>query len=109
MPKEKVINSYSKNSSAFSKLRTITLLWQSKYNKAVIILSDEGPCINQQTIHLKQQTSLISPTTSNNNNQQILELHIEKKDVVEAEIRWVLHAVISGISDNSSDKIGNLF
>ena len=73
-------------------------------NQVVIIL-----WINQQITHSKQQISLFSPTTSKNHKKQSLELHVEKKDVVEAEFMSVLHAVISGLSGNGSDKIGNLF
>ena len=52
----------------------------------------------------------ISPTTSSKFKQQSWELHIEKSNVVEAEIRWILqHAVILGLSDNRNDEIGNLF
>ena len=67
----------------------------------------QGACISQQIIHPKQE--IISLTTSNNYEQKSLESHIEKRNVVEADIWWVPHAVISDLSGNSSDKIENLF
>ena len=36
--------------------------------------------------------------------QPTLDLYIQNKAVIEAEIRWILHAVITGQSDNSNDK-----